>query len=135
MKFIKLHPSAQLPIRQSDGAAGYDLHTLDSHHVGGVEVCDTGVGIEIPPGYVGLIRDRSGHATKHGLTVLAGVVDSDYEGSIKVVLSCTKGTAEVIAGERIAQIVVVPCLMSDPYWGEFSGSSKRGANGFGHTGQ
>ena len=134
MKFIKLHPAAQLPIRQSEQAAGYDLSTIDSHHVGGVEICSTGVGVKVPHGHVGLIRDRSGHAAKLGLTVLAGVIDADYQGEVKVVLSCTKGTAEVKAGDRIAQLIVVPCVMEESAWGEFETETQRGANGFGHTG-
>ena len=135
MKFKKLHPDAQLPTRQKDGDAGYDLHCVQSGPVHAVSIFDTGVAVEIPPGHVGLIRDRSGLATNKGITVLAGVVDSGYRGEIKVALSCTKMDAPVmIIGERIAQLVVVPCIMESSEWVDELSQTERGAAGFGSTG-
>lgn len=135
MDFIQLDQSAQLPTRQTQDAAGYDLHTIESAVIGGVRVVRTGVSVRIPPGHVGLVRDRSGHAAKRGLTVLAGVIDADYTGEIKVVLSCTIGTGSVLAGERIAQMVVVPCVMEESRWVEGVEATERGDGGFGSTGE
>lgn len=136
MNFKQFHPLAQLPIRQTAGAAGYDLHALGHHMVGATEIIPTGVGVEIPPGHVGLIRDRSGHAAKYGLTTLAGVIDSDYKGEVMVILSCTKDeSVSISAGERIAQLVVVPCVMEESKWVATLELSDRGEGRFGSTGQ
>lgn len=135
MDFIKLHKDAQLPTRQTDGAAGYDLHTIERAVVGGTWTLRTGVAVRIPKGWVGLIRDRSGHAAKRGLTVLAGVIDDDYRGEVMVVLSCTLGADCVEAGERIAQLVVVPCLQEGSQWVDSFDETARGDGGFGSTGK
>lgn len=135
MKFRKLHPDAKLPIRQTEGAAGYDLHTIDDGAVSDLSVFRTGVAVEIPPGHVGLIMDRSGLAVKAGITHVAGVIDADYRGELNVALTCVKGMAQVNVGDRIAQLVVVPCLMEDSEWVEELSESGRGANGFGSTGR
>lgn len=135
MKFQKLHEAAQLPTRQTAGSAGYDLHCIEAGCVGALNVFGTGVGVTIPEGHVGLIRDRSGLAAKNGITVLAGVIDADYSGEIKVVLSCVKDHKPYIAsGDRIAQLVIVPCVMEDSEWSD-AVISERGDNGFGSTGQ
>lgn len=135
MDFIKLHQDAHLPTRQTDGAAGYDLHTIEQSVVGGTCTLRTGIAVRIPKGYVGLIWDRSGHASKRGLTVLAGVVDDDYRGEVNVVLSCTLGADRVEAGERIAQLVVVPCLQEESQWVDSFDETARGDGGFGSTGK
>lgn len=103
--------------------------------VGAVSIIPTGVGVHIPKGHVGLIWDRSGHAAKHGLTTMAGVIDADYRGEIQVVMTCTKGESKSIAdGERIAQMVVVPCVMESSHWVEELNPTERGSNGFGSSG-
>lgn len=136
MQWIRMHDSAQLPRRSTEGAAGYDLHAIGDHNVGALVKVPTGVGVRIPPGHVGLIRDRSGLAAKHGVTVLAGVVDSDYVGEIHVVLSCVLGDGyQIRHGDRIAQLVVVPCVMQDSEWCDAAQATARGAAGFGSTGR
>jgi dUTP pyrophosphatase len=66
---------------------------------------------------------------------LAGVIDSDYTGEVKVVLSCTKAdSAAISAGERIAQLVVVPCVMESSQWVDELDETARGSGGFGSTG-
>ncbi len=135
MNFKKFHDNAQLPIRQTVGAAGYDLCALDGHNIGALEIVKTGVGVQIPDGCVGLIRDRSGHAAKHGITVLAGVIDSDYTGEVMVVLSCVKEEgASIKAGDRIAQLVIVPCVMEGSEWVDDLTKTARGDGKFGSTG-
>ena len=136
MNFKRLLHNAVLPMRQHDTDAGYDLTSIENAVVGSNTVVSTGVSVEIPPGHVGLIWDRSGLAAKHGITVLAGVVDSGYRGEVKVVLSCTQSDAKAIsAGERIAQLLVVPCVMEESKWVDEFAETDRGGNGFGSTGQ
>lgn len=136
MKFKKLHPDAQLPTRQSKDAAGYDLHALvySIVHPGQVTKIGTGVATAIPENHVGLILDRSGLATKKGIMRLAGVIDADYRGEIVVALTTAiDSTALLQAGDRIAQMVVVPCVMTNSYWVEELDATERGDNGFGST--
>ena len=137
MKFVKLHPAAELPKRQTVGAAGYDLHAVDDvPSVGEKTMVGTGVSVRIPPGHVGLIQDRSGLASKFGVHRMAGVIDSDYTGEIKVILSCVHHDKifPVNRGDRIAQLVVVPCVMEDSEWTDALPDTDRGSNGFGSTG-
>lgn len=144
MKFVRLHPDAQLPTRKTDGAAGYDLHCIGDHIVGDLATIPTGVGVQIPDGWVGLIRDRSGLAATLGLTTLAGVIDCDYTGEIKVIATCTHPScaplihgeriAPLMHGERIAQLIIVPALMESSEWTDDLITTKRGARGFGSTG-
>jgi dUTP pyrophosphatase len=137
MKFKKLHPDAQLPTRQTDGAAGYDLHALESGYVTNLTVFRTGVAVEIPRRHVGLIMDRSGLAVKKGVTHLAGVIDDDYRGEIHVAHTCVLDEYDpyIEAGDRIAQLVVVPCVMEDSEWVEELSSTDRGDGKFGSTGK
>ncbi len=136
MQWIPMHEAARLPRRSTAGAAGYDLHAIGDHNIGALVKVPTGVGVVIPPGHVGLIRDRSGLAAKHGVTVLAGVIDSDYMGEIHVVLSCVLGEGYMVReGDRIAQLVVVPCVMEGSEWTRRLALSGRGADGFGSTGR
>lgn len=136
MQFVRIHPDAKLPQRQTDGAAGYDLHCLADHEVHALTRVPTGIGVVIPKGWVGMIRDRSGLAVRQGITTLAGIIDDDYTGEVVVVLSCVlKGGAEIKAGERIAQLVIVPCLQEPSEWTDRVNQSARGARGFGSTGE
>lgn len=90
----------------------------------------------IPPGYVGLIKPRSGLAVKHGIETGAGVIDSDFRAAVSVVLTSVKsGPGRMIhPGDRIAQIVFVP-IMTDFVEVTTLGDTERGANGFGSTGE
>ena len=140
IQFKKLHADARIPTRQTPGSAGFDLH-LDGRspwfmYPGDTRVYPTGIAAAIPEGYVGLIRDRSGLASK-GLTVLGGVIDSDYRGEIKVVLNHADGPGSVSValapGDRIAQLVVIPCLLDGVEVTELA-DTERGAGGFSSTG-
>lgn len=136
MKFVKLHHDAILPTRQTDGAAGYDLHCVGSHTIRSLTKVPTGVGIQIPKEWVGLIRDRSGLAANFGLTTLAGVIDCDYTGEINVIMSCVLGEgAQIWNGDRIAQLIIVPALMEDSEWADTTITTARGGRGFGSTGK
>lgn len=88
MNIKLLSDKAKVPTRGSSGAAGYDLYSLETHPLqpGERKTFKTGISIAIPQGYYGRIAPRSGLAVKHGIDVLAGVIDSDYRGEIMVAL-------------------------------------------------
>ena len=118
VKVKKLDARATLPTYGSPQAAGADLYALiegDSLRIGAGEtvLVSTGLSVEIPEGYVGLIYARSGLATKRGLAPAnkVGVIDADYRGEIKVALYNQSGKEQtILAGERIAQFVIAPYL-------------------------
>lgn len=147
----KLRPEAVLPQYATAGSAGLDLRacldaplTLKPQAPGAVQgqwTCakvPTGLAMAIPEGYVGLIFARSGLATKHGLTPAncVGVIDSDYRGEIVVALVNLGAEDYVIQpGERIAQMVIVPCAQPTLTQADSLSQTDRGAGGFGSTGK
>lgn len=141
IKFKKLKQDAEAPVRATNGAAGFDIHAYLEQNDGYVcvkggnyEVIDTAISVAIPDGYVGLILPRSGWAVKNGIDKMAGVIDSDYRGEIKVILTKhDDGVFIVNHGDRIAQLVVVP-FVGESEVVEDLDDTKRGANGFGSTG-
>lgn len=139
LKFMKMSPDAPIPTRQTSGAAGFDLHASHDSYVPSLSrpmVVSTGIAVQIPAGYVGLIRDRSGLARKHGLLVMGGVIDSDYTGEIMVMLSQLDNTGfyEIKKGDRIAQLLIVPCPAFDVVVVDSLDDTERGDGGFGSTG-
>ena len=131
------------PTRATAGSAAYDLRytPTDGDSVivrpNDTEVLPTGLSIELPEGYAALVCSRSGLAAKHGIQVLnaPGVIDSDYRGEIGVILHNT-GNDDVIfrAGDRIAQLIIVPVLSVDWVSVDALGQTDRGNGGFGSTG-
>ena len=107
---------------------------------GETKMIGTGVAMEIPTGYVGLVFARSGLACKKGLAPAnkVGVIDSDYRGEIKVALHNHNGSGDALCvdnGERIAQISIVPYLKADFEVVENLEDTERGEGGFGSTGK
>lgn len=97
----------------------------------------TGLFMEIPVGYEGQVRPRSGLAIKSGITVLnsPGTIDADYRGEVKVILINLSDVDFVIkSGDRIAQLVVAKCEQMEVVEIETLSETERGAGGFGHTG-
>lgn len=137
----KMRQDAILPTLGSSGAAGYDLYSQDDHIIraGCTVSAGTGVAIAIPDGYVGLIFARSGLATKRGLAPAnkVGVIDSDYRGELIVALHnhAHSSTQRVEKGDRIAQLVIVPCILGEFEEVEELDSTERGAGGFGSSGK
>ena len=138
----KLNDNATIPTYGSEFSAGADLYACEGGDVtlasGETRLIHTGIAIEIPCGYVGLIYARSGLATKRGLAPAnkVGVIDSDYRGEIMVALHNHSGEAQTVCdGERVAQIVFTPyaaasfCVVSE------LGDTERGEGGFGSTGR
>lgn len=141
LNVTKLVPHAVLPVRASAGAAGYDLVSIDNYVVlpGRRVVVSTGISINLPPGTYGNIRPRSGLAVKHGLDTLAGVIDPDYTGEVKVVLQNLDVNQPFVIrpGYRIAQLILEQCVTPEVVEvpGECTGLvTQRGAAGFGSTG-
>lgn len=138
IKFQKLHPDATVPDLATEGAAGFDLRTIEDVRIPsmGRAKVRTGLSLEIPPGFEGQVRPRSGLAAKHGITVLnsPGTIDSDYRGEIQVILINFGPECAFIAGDRIAQLVInaLPSISFEET-SELS-STDRGEGGFGSTG-
>lgn len=98
----------------------------------------TGLFMEIPVGYEGQVRPRSGLAIKSGITVLnsPGTIDADYRGELKVILINLSDTDFVInSGDRIAQLIIAKCEQMEVVEVESLSETERGAGGFGHTGK
>lgn len=157
ISFKKLHPDAKLPIRASNGAAGYDIFCRDVDVLGDIFAYSTGLAVEIPEGYCGIIYPRSSGAFRalsmHGPTV----IDSDYRGEIVIMYHLRdrnefqalyvkdflgkQGKDPAMAdmaytpGDRIAQLVVQPCVRFEPVWAETLGETARGTGGYGSTGR
>ena len=142
VKVKKLDDRAILPTYGSAYAAGADLYALVNGEsltiaAGETVLVSTGLSVEIPEGYVGLIYARSGLATKKGLAPAnkVGVIDSDYRGEVKVALFNQSGKEQSIAaGERVAQLVIAPYLAVEYQEAEELSDTARGAGGFGSTG-
>lgn len=133
-----------LPARHSAEAAGLDLcsATLEGSPVGLVPgdraLIPTGFAVELPPGFEGQVRPRSGLALKYGVTVLnaPGTVDSDYRGEIGVLLvNLGSEYFEVLRGERIAQLVVTRVELVETVENDALLGTSRGEMGFGSTGR
>lgn len=127
-----------LPKQQSRGAAGFDLIATVERVIEPMQqvVIPTGFAWEIPFGFVGLIRDRSGIAVKARLTTRAGVIDCDYRGEVGVVLvNESKQPYVVQPGERVAQMIVIPYVGGVVEGSSALSSSERGDNGYGSTGK
>jgi dUTP pyrophosphatase len=136
-----LDPELRVPTLVHEGDAGLDLQarinvTLNSAI--GPTVVPTGVAVAIPTGYVGLVCPRSGLAAQEGIGVLnaPGVIDSGYRGEVKVVLFSTRTEiTELRRGDRIAQLLVLPCAHVSPDLTESLPPTTRGDSGFGSSGR
>lgn len=136
IKFKRLNENAKLPRRAKDGDAGFDLFATRSDVIwhGGQLVLPIGIACEIPPGWVGVIKPRSGMAVTHMVNVHAGVIDSGFRGEIHVCLiNHGDRPVEIKKGDRIAQMVVVPYL-GDAIEVESLDDTERGKQGFGSSG-
>lgn len=142
VRFQKLDPRAVAPTYGSEDAAGADLRAvLDAPLTlapGETAFFGTGLAVEIPRGYVGLVYARSGLACKRGLAPAnkVGVIDADYRGEIKVALHNHSDAPQTVEpGERIAQMVVAPFLPAAYEEAASLTETDRGEGGFGSTGR
>jgi len=141
LKILKAAPDIALPQYESEGASGMDIRAFLESDVtipslGRVKI-PTGLRLEIPFGYEGQVRPRSGLALKNGLTVLnsPGTIDSDYRGLLEIIL-INLGTDDVTIknGERIAQLVIAPVCRAVISETDTLSQTKRAGGGFGSTG-
>ena len=134
---IMLDPGARMPERAHPEDAGLDLFSPEAVNVPAREsaVIDTGVHVEIPNGYAGMIKSKSGLNIKHGI-ISDGVVDAGYTGSIRVKLyNLSDDDYMVELGDKISQLVIVPVITPEVTVVGEIGGSERGENGFGSTGR
>lgn len=139
IKFKRLTPTATLPTRGSPKSAGLDLY-LDQDllviHPGKRAVASTGLAVAVADGCYGRVAPRSSLAVNDGVDVLAGVIDSDYRGEVKVVLINTDyRTHTYKRGTRIAQLILEKIAILDPVEVDDLDDTVRGDGGFGSTGQ
>lgn len=141
IKIKKLNEEAIIPTYGSEFSAGADLYACTNEKIeilpGESKLIKTGLSMEIPVGYAGLIYARSGLASKKGLAPSnkVGVVDSDYRGEVMVSLhNHSTQTQEILPKERIAQLVIAPFLKADFLISDELSDTQRGEGGFGSTG-
>ena len=137
MKII-LDDGAKMPTRAHADDAGLDLYSRENMVIypHSSATFDTGVHVEIPRGYVGMIKSKSGLNVKYGLTS-EGVLDCGYTGSIRVKLYNHSSEAyTVAAGDKISQLVIMPIIAPElELVKDFGTETERGENGFGSTGR
>jgi dUTP pyrophosphatase len=127
-----------LPEYGSEGAAGADLRASEAVVIppGGRAAVPTAVRLEIPRGHAGLVWPRSGLAVRHGIDTLAGVIDSDYRGEVKVVLvNHGDQPFAIAAGDRIAQLLLQRVERATFQAADAVRDTGRGSGGFGSTGR
>jgi dUTP pyrophosphatase len=135
---VYVEGAGELPAYSSAGSAGADLHAAQEMEIppGARAAVPTALALAIPEGCVGLIWPRSGLALSHGIDVLAGVIDSDYRGEVRVVL-VNHGDVpwRVTRGARIAQLLVQRVEQAGFLRVAALSGTARGAAGFGSTGR
>ena len=138
LKVKKLHENARLPVRGSAHAIGADLCCVEAFTLQPLErqLVPTGLALEIPIGFYGRVAPRSGLAVKQGIDTLAGVIDSDYRGEVRVLLiNFSNEPVSFNAGERIAQLIIEKAETVNYEWAAELSDTTRGAGGFGSTGR
>ena len=142
IKIKRLNERAKIPTFGTEFSAGADLYCAEEHEI---SVCSgqkcsigTGISMEIPEGYVGMVIARSGLACKNGLRLCnsVSVIDADYRGEIKVVLhNDSEYVREIKPGERVAQMIVMPYPKVSFIEVEELSDTVRGKSGFGGSGR
>jgi dUTP pyrophosphatase len=137
----RLHPDAVLPTRAHDWDAGLDLVAVETVYLdpGARGMIPTGIAVAIPHGWAGLVTPRSGLARRHGVTLTnsPGLIDAGYRGEVQVlVINHGPDPHTITAGERVAQLVLVPVSMARVVEvDDLPDSDGRGAGGFGSSGR
>jgi dUTP pyrophosphatase len=133
-------PPLDLPRHETPGSAGLDLRADEpcSLAPGERRLVPTGLALEIPPGFEGQVRPRSGLAVKHGIALVnaPGTIDSDYRGEVQVILvNLGQVPVSFARGDRIAQLVIAPVTRAEVVLVDGLGDTGRGSGGFGSTGR
>ncbi len=137
IKIKKLHPDAIIPKYAHEGDAGMDLYSIEEITIpsGKRIIIPTGISIELPKNYVSLIWGKSGLASKNGIAILAGVIDSGYRGEYKVVLLNTSDEDYTIGkAQKIAQLLIQKVETAEIKQVDELTDSSRKDGGFGSTG-
>ena len=137
LRFKQLDPRAVLPSRGSSFAAGLDICSIEDLIIEPHQRASarTGLAVAIPHGCYGRVAPRSGLAVKHGLDVLAGVIDSDYRGELCCILYNTSDALITLAaGSKICQLIIEQIITPNATWAADLDETARGAGGFGSTG-
>lgn len=149
LKFKRLHDDATLPTRNEDWDAGLDIYAVEDLEIPPCEVdisfvnvrigrseVPTGISVEIPKGYEGKIKSRSGLAFNSDIICFHGTIDSSYRGEVKILLYNLTGRPYYVRkGHRIAQLVISKCELLMPEWVDDLTFGTRGVNGIGSSGQ
>ena len=140
IQFQRLSEKATLPTRAHESDAGMDLCAAEAASIGpGQRVqVGTGLAVEIPEGWAGMVLPRSGIALKNGISLVnaPGLIDPGYRGEIRVLLLNTDANSEfkVAVGDRVAQLMLTPFSTARPVEADSLGESERGTAGFGSSG-
>jgi len=138
IKIKKLDPSAVIPEYAVVGDAGMDLRTIEQITLepGVPTRIKTGLAIELPEGYVALLWDKSGLATKYGLKTLGGVVEYTYRGEYQVgIINLTNKPYTFQPGDKVAQLLIQPIVTVEPVEVLELSDTERGTRAFGSTGK
>ncbi len=134
----KINNGAKMPTYAHEGDAGMDIYSAESVVVeaGAHAKIHTGIAMEIPSGFVGLVWDKSGISMNHGLKTLGGVIDAGYRGEVVIgVVNLSKEDYVVEAGHKIAQILIQKVESPEVKEVKELNNSERGEKGFGSTGK
>ena len=138
LKIKKLHPAARLPLYAHHGDAAMDFFAFEKTILkpGVQQAVKTGIAMEIPHGYAGLVWDKSGLATQEGLKTMGGVIDAGYRGEIMIgIINLTERPYTLEAGHKIAQMIIQKVESCEIVEVEELSESSRGEKGFGSTGK
>lgn len=141
LRFTRLREGAKLPSRAHEGDAGLDLYAAEAVTIepGDRAAVATGIAVEIPARFAGLVLPRSGLAARHGIALVnaPGLIDSGYRGEVRVLLLNTdqRDRFEVSPGDRIAQLVLTPVADAEAVEVVELATSVRGDGGFGSSGR
>jgi len=138
LKVKLLGPDGRVPMRATSGSAGYDLFASKSVSIdpGQTVLIDTDIAVCLPEGVYGRIAPRSSLAVKHGIAVMAGVIDKDFRGHVRVALLNTGGEALIVnKHDRVAQLLLERIETPDIVVVDCLDETERGAGGFGSTGK
>ena len=138
IKYKKLDPQAITPNYAMPGDAGMDLFSIEEYEIKPNEryAYKTGITLEIPKGYAGIVKDKSGLAKKHGLHVLGGVFDSGYRGEYRITLvNLNDEPYKIEEGQKVAQVLIYPVITAKLEEVQEVSESKRGEGKWGSTGK
>ena len=138
LKIKKLREDAILPRYAREGDAGMDVFSLEEYNLkpGERKTFQLGFSMEFEKGYVALVWDKSGLASKHGIKTMAGVIDHNYRGEYAIVLfNTSKENYKIEKGHKIAQILIQSVISAQIQEVKELSNTERGEGGFGSTGK